>query len=72
VEAYREISDMSAEELCLAPYMAIAFRLHIFLGNLGILKTTLNYRLDLIKRNLDGIRWLMEHRQEISDEFRKM
>lgn len=65
VKSYRKYSYMSSEELSLVPYMAIAYRLHIFLGNLGILKSTLNYPFNLIVRNLDGIRWLTEHSLEI-------
>lgn len=68
VQSYREMADMSAEELSLAPYMAIAYRLHIFLGNLGILKSTLNTgRLTLLQRNVDSICGMMERRQEMRD-----
>lgn len=64
--AYRAIADMPARELGLVPYMLIAFRLRIFMGNLGILRSTSSYPFALIKRNLEGIRWLMEHRRDIS------
>jgi Ser/Thr protein kinase RdoA (MazF antagonist) len=66
VGTYREFADLSTEELRLVPYMLIAFRLRIFLGNLGILRSTSGYPLLLIRRNLEGIRWLMEHRRDIS------
>jgi Ser/Thr protein kinase RdoA (MazF antagonist) len=70
VRAYRERAYMTADELCLAPYMLIAFRLRILLGNLGILKSTGSYPPALLRRNIEALRWLAEHRPKIVEMLR--
>lgn len=67
VDSYRKYSDMSPEELCLMPYMAIAFRLHLFLGTLGIMKKTSEWPIFLVKRNVEGMRWLLMHSRDIKN-----
>ena len=65
VRAYREIAPMTDGELSLVPAMLVAFRLRLLMGNLGILRSTGSYAPDLLRRNLEGMRWLMDHRRAI-------
>lgn len=67
VRSYRQVAPMTDEELGLTLYMLIAFRLRLFMGNLGILRTTSSYRMELIRRNLEGLCWLLEYRQAITE-----
>lgn len=70
VTSYRQRAYLSTEELSLAPDVLMAFRLRILLGNVGILRSTGHYPLALIRRNLEALRWLAQHRQALRDMLR--
>ena len=65
VAAYRNGAPMADDELALMPYMLIAYRLRFLLNNLSTLVETGSVPLVLLRRNLEGIRWLQAHEGEI-------